>query len=174
MERRLAITSLVLVIFALAACSSSGGAATASPSTATSSPSPAATASAVPSETETPTASEDAGGDYVVKTASGSVGTYLTGEGDMTLYTFKNDTKDAGMSTCSGGCATAWPPFVTEGDEKATAGDGVTGSLGTITRDDGTTQVTYNGMPLYYFANDKASGDTAGQGLNDLWFVAQP
>ncbi len=56
----------------------------------------------------------------------------------------------------------------------ATAGDGLTGTLGTATRDDGTTQVTLNGWPLYYFAGDAAAGATEGQGLNDVWWLVTP
>ena len=56
----------------------------------------------------------------------------------------------------------------------SSAGDGVTGELGTITRDDGTTQVTLGGAPLYYFIGDEAAGDVKGQGQNDVWFLASP
>ena len=58
--------------------------------------------------------------------------------------------------------------------DDATAGTGVTGALGTITRDDGTMQVTLGGTPLYYFGADKAAGDTNGQGLGEVWFLAGP
>src|SRR4029453_1626752 len=68
----------------------------------------------------------------------------------------------------------SWPPFVLEEDEQVVAGDGVTGALATIARDDGSLQVTYAGAPLYYFANDGAAGDVKGQGINDVWFVATP
>jgi predicted lipoprotein with Yx(FWY)xxD motif len=50
----------------------------------------------------------------------------------------------------------------------------VTGEIGTITRDDGSTQVTYNGAPLYYFAGDEAAGDSNGDGLNGVWHIAAP
>ncbi len=50
----------------------------------------------------------------------------------------------------------------------------MTGTLATITRDDGTTQVTYNGAPLYYFAADEKAGDSAGQGVGGIWFIAAP
>jgi predicted lipoprotein with Yx(FWY)xxD motif len=54
------------------------------------------------------------------------------------------------------------------------AGSGVTGALGTITRDDGTLQVTLSGVPLYYYAGDKAAGDTTGQGLFSKWYLVSP
>ena len=88
----------------------------------------------------------------------------------MTLYVFKNDT--AGTSVCNGECATNWPPLLVEAGGSVTPGPGISGAIGTTTRDDGTTQVTYEGAPLYYFVGDTAAGDTNGHGLNDVWFVA--
>ena len=119
-----------------------------------------------------PAASEGASA-YEIKAAnSATVGTYLVGEDGRTLYIFDRDS--ATTSACSGGCAQAWPPFVVEGAEAATAGDGVTGALATIARDDGTTQVTYAGHPLYYYAADTKAGDTTGDGVNGVWHVAKP
>ncbi len=99
------------------------------------------------------------------------LGAYLAGENGMALYLLTKDT--ANTTTCSGGCASAWPPFELDPGESVTAGDGVTGTLATITRaDDGKAQVTYNGVPLYYFAGDKAAGDITGQGVKSVWFLA--
>jgi predicted lipoprotein with Yx(FWY)xxD motif len=105
-------------------------------------------------------------------TGSGSAGPFLTGTGGMTLYTFKNDS--AGRSACTGGCATNWPPFVVADATTVTPPAGASGTFATITRDDGSLQVTYNGRPLYFFAGDSAPGDTAGQGVGGVWFVAAP
>jgi predicted lipoprotein with Yx(FWY)xxD motif len=58
--------------------------------------------------------------------------------------------------------------------ETAAAGTGVSGTIATFARDDASTQVSYNGKPLYYFAGDKVAGDAAGQGLGGKWFVAAP
>ena len=89
----------------------------------------------------------------------------VDGEG-RTLYLFVPDAQ--GASTCYDGCAAAWPPMV----EEVVAGDGVDESLlGSVARDDGTEQVTYNGWPLYYFASDANPGEVNGQGVNDAWFV---
>jgi predicted lipoprotein with Yx(FWY)xxD motif len=89
----------------------------------------------------------------------------------MTLYLNTRDTP--GTSNCSGGCANAWPPLLTTG--APTARTGVTASLlGTTTRVDGTTQVTYSGWPLYYYANDKAAGDTTDEGVGTVWYVITP
>jgi predicted lipoprotein with Yx(FWY)xxD motif len=81
----------------------------------------------------------------------------------MTVYTFDKDVAGSGTSTCTGGCLATWPALTVAAGSTPTGGAGVTGTLGTIVRTDtGTTQVTYNGLPLYFFANDKAPGDTNG------------
>jgi len=93
---------------------------------------------------------------------SATLGTYLTGPNGLALYTHAGDT--ATSSTCTGGCASAWPPLTTTG--QPAAGSGVTGQLGTLTRADGTTQVTYGGLPLYYWQGDTKAGDVTGNGVN--------
>jgi predicted lipoprotein with Yx(FWY)xxD motif len=94
--------------------------------------------------------------------SSATLGTYLTGPNGMALYTHAGDS--ATSSTCSGSCATAWPPLATTGQPIAAAG--VTGQLATLTRADGTMQVTYGGMPLYYWQGDTKAGDVTGNGVN--------
>ena len=89
----------------------------------------------------------------------------------MTLYVFDNDTT-AGQSSCNAGCVESWPPLTVDG--AATAGAGVSGEIGSITRDDGSTQVTYNGSPLYYYAADQAAGDSSGDGVGGVWHIAAP
>jgi len=82
---------------------------------------------------------------------------------DMTLYTFDSDVAGSGVSNCSGGCLANWPALTVAAGDTPTAGAGVTGALGTITRsDNGALQVTYDGKPLYFFAHDTAPGDTHG------------
>ena len=101
----------------------------------------------------------------------GQLGTILVGANGNTLYVFTRD--EPNKSNCSGRCAQTWPPHVTVGEP--TAGEGITaGMLGTITREDGSTQVTYSGHPLYRFANDEKPGDTNGQGQGGAWFVISP
>jgi predicted lipoprotein with Yx(FWY)xxD motif len=95
--------------------------------------------------------------------ATTSLGPVLTGPSGLTLYIHAGDT--ATSSTCTGGCATAWPPLAVAAGASATGGTGVTGTFGTLTRADGTTQVTYNGMPLYGWKNDSKPGDVTGQGV---------
>ena len=99
------------------------------------------------------------------------VGTVLTNSDGMTLYLFEADTGTT--STCSGDCATNWPPVTTSGNATATMG-ATSSMLGTTTRDDGSTQVTYNGHPLYTFVGDTSSGQATGQGINafgGLWYA---
>jgi predicted lipoprotein with Yx(FWY)xxD motif len=82
----------------------------------------------------------------------------------MTLYIHAGDS--ATSSTCTGGCATAWPPLTVPAGGSAMGGTGVTGAFGTLTRDDGSIQVTYAGKPLYYWQADAKAGDTTGQNVN--------
>jgi predicted lipoprotein with Yx(FWY)xxD motif len=102
------------------------------------------------------------------------LGRILVDASGMTIYLFEQDSGTT--STCNGSCAKFWPPVATKGKPKAGAGIDAA-KLGTTTRDDGTTEVTYNGHPLYFYAGDKHPGDTTGQGLNAfgaLWYVVSP
>ncbi|MGH2473745.1 MAG: COG4315 family predicted lipoprotein, partial [Candidatus Limnocylindrales bacterium] len=150
-------------VLLLAACGAGGGygtAPSADPSTAASSaPSAEPSASAGSSEAYTVKAVDDA-----------TLGAYLTDGFGHTLYVFKNDSSDT--STCTGACAGSWPAFILEAGAVVEGGEGVTGAFGTITRADGTKQITYDHQPLYYFAGDSAAGDTNGQGIGNVWFVA--
>jgi predicted lipoprotein with Yx(FWY)xxD motif len=134
------------------------------------------------STAEQPTAPATGGG---AKTATDGVvnvddnadlGQILVDSKGRTLYYFLADQQN-GPSTCSGACAAAWPPFTVDGG-KPTAGPGATASmLGTTKRDDGTTEVTYNGWPLYYYAGDAAAGDTNGNNLDEFgaeWYALTP
>lgn len=114
--------------------------------------------------------STSGGGSLAV--GSTSLGSVLVDGKSMTLYKFAKDTAGSGTSACTGGCATNWPPLTVTSVPSKPAG--VTGTLATITRDDGSMQLTYNGMPLYRFAADKAPGDTKGDGVAGLWSVAKP
>ena len=109
-----------------------------------------------------------------VSTASGALGTFLVGPGGRTVYLFEKDTGTT--SACTGACAAAWPPLTTTG--APTAGGAAKASLlGTTKRADGTMEVTYAGHPLYYFAGDKAPGDTNGEGVDHFgaeWYMVSP
>ncbi len=94
---------------------------------------------------------------------SATLGAYLTGPNGLALYVKTTDT--ANTSTCTGDCLTNWPALTVAAGQTPVAGTGVTGALGTFTRPEGSTQVTYNGLPLYYWVSDTKAGDTTGQGI---------
>jgi predicted lipoprotein with Yx(FWY)xxD motif len=98
-----------------------------------------------------------------------SLGLILADDKGMTLYAFTKDTP--GVSNCSGDCATLWPPLLVAQGAVLSAGEGLSVALGTLQRADGTTQVTVNGQPVYYWADDSNPGDTGGQGVGGVWFV---
>lgn len=100
-----------------------------------------------------------------------ALGSYLTDPDGMTLYMFTKDTV-AGESTCYDECATKWPPVTAE--EPLSLPMLVDGELSLIDRTDGTKQLAYNGIPLYYWQNDKEAGDTTGNGVGDVWYVVAP
>lgn len=89
------------------------------------------------------------------------VGKVLVDAEGMTLYYFEKDQKGSGKSKCEGACAAAWPPLTTEGEGEAMKGVKAA-MLGTIEREDGTTQVTYAGWPLYTYAGDQKAGEDNG------------
>lgn len=100
------------------------------------------------------------------------LGSVLVGPTGNTLYRFIND--EPGVSNCYDQCATNWPPLTVGENDRVAGAAGVEGELGIIDREDGRRQVTYNGMPLYFFAEDEAAGDTNGQGVGDVWAVVAP
>jgi predicted lipoprotein with Yx(FWY)xxD motif len=126
---------------------------------------------AAPAAEGSPTASPVAeAGTTVLVRRNQDLGTFLVDAEGMTLYLFTNDTTP-GESACYDQCAENWPPLVAV--EPLQLAPGIPGTLGTITRTDGTLQVTYNDMPLYYYVDDVEAGDTNGQGAGDVWFVVQ-
>jgi predicted lipoprotein with Yx(FWY)xxD motif len=104
-----------------------------------------------------------------VTVADTSLGEVLVDGDGRTLYLFEPDQQ--GPSTCVDECAANWPPLL---DEEPQAGSGVESDLlATAERDDGTTQVTYDGWPLYHWIADEEPGDVAGQGIDDIWWVVR-
>jgi predicted lipoprotein with Yx(FWY)xxD motif len=147
--------------------------ATVAPATAAPTAAPAITPA--PSVAAPTTAPSSAGGTAtVMATSVGSIGTALVAASNgMTVYQFTKDTKDSGKSACSGGCLKTWPALTVAAGVTPKAGPGVTGTLGTIKRaDDGVTQVTYNGLPLYFFSGDSKPGDSNGVYPN--WMSVKP
>jgi len=150
------VAGVVLVTAAatgLAACSSSA-------STSAAAPSLAASTSTTPAVTGTAT----------VRVGTTPAGTVLVTSTGRTLYEFSADS--AGRSTCTGSCAQYWPPV--PAPTTPAAGSGVSATLGSLARADGTRQLTVNGYPVYTYAGDSASGQSSGQGLTasgGQWWV---
>jgi predicted lipoprotein with Yx(FWY)xxD motif len=116
--------------------------------------------------------SQSEGAAPTVEVASADVGDIVVDSEGMSLYMFMPD-QESGEPTCYDDCAQTWPAL--EPDGEPAAGDGLDQSLlGTVERTDGTTQVTYNDLPLYFYAGDEAAGDTNGQGIGDVWWLLSP
>ncbi|MDV3220247.1 hypothetical protein [Intrasporangium sp.] len=106
-----------------------------------------------------------------LKVASTALGEVVTDANGRVLYLFTKDTQGAASSACTAECLDVWPPAVAgDGAPQAT---GVTGTVATIDVA-GRRQVTLDGWPLYYFAQDVAAGDVKGQGVNGAWYVLDP
>jgi predicted lipoprotein with Yx(FWY)xxD motif len=182
---RLTLAAAALAV-TLAACGSSGygsnsktttaagaGSATTTPAPITTAgttggygyPAPTAAATTAPAAATT---AATTGGASVALASVGTFGQVLVDANGMSLYLF---TKDAGgTSACTGACATNWPAAVVSGTPSAGAGLDAS-KLSTLKRDDGTTQLVYNGHPLYTFAGDAAAGQAGGQGSGGIWFL---
>jgi predicted lipoprotein with Yx(FWY)xxD motif len=140
------VGTALLGLSTLTAC---GGGASAASST----PSPSPSATTAPS---TPAA----GGAALSTATVGNFGKIVVDGTGRTLYRYDADTASPSKSNCNGACATAWPPLLA--------------GTGTVTRSDGTKQVTLAGWPLYYYANDAKAGDTTGQAVGGTWWVVAP
>jgi predicted lipoprotein with Yx(FWY)xxD motif len=156
------VAGAAVVAITVAACSSGGSSSSTAPATGA----PAASSS-------TAAAGSSSGGTEITTASSGGM-TFLTDGSGKAVYLWMKDTGDA--SQCSGACAGAWPPVTASGTVTA-AGSAVASDLGTITRSDGTKQVTYDGHPLYYFAGDSGAGQANGQGSDGFgakWWLVSP
>jgi predicted lipoprotein with Yx(FWY)xxD motif len=157
--------SLAIIALAVAACGSGAaqapggygyGSGPSAPPTAAPSAAPAASRATVEA-----------------KPAGGAGTVMVAGSNGMTVYTFAKDVANSGTSACIGDCLARWPALTVPAATAPVAGAGVSGTLGTITRaDDGSLQVTYNGLPLYFFAGDAKPGDTNGNYTG--WSLVKP
>jgi predicted lipoprotein with Yx(FWY)xxD motif len=130
-----------------------------------------APAAAAPTTTASETGQQAATG-TMVKTSDSQYGQILFDGDDQAIYYFDKET--GSKSECYGACAEAWPPVLTQGDPQAGSG-ARTGLLGTTPRDDGTTQVTYDGHPLYYYVDDP-KGEVLCHNVDEfggLWLAVQ-
>ncbi|MGA5816804.1 hypothetical protein ACPC54_02900 [Kitasatospora sp. NPDC094028] len=147
------------VVALVAGCGSSGGGSYGSGSSGT----PAAPGTPAPSAPASAT----------LQTATDpKLGTIVTDSAGFTLYRFDHDANNPSMSACNGGCATLWPP---ERDDGHVTVKGIDSKLvGSVTRADGSKQVTLNGWPAYRYSPDTKPGDTKGQGFAGIWFALTP
>jgi predicted lipoprotein with Yx(FWY)xxD motif len=123
------------------------------------------TSTTAPDATSTTTGATDS---FTVALAETSLGETLVDRDGKTLYLFEADS--GGTSACNAGCDTTWPPLTIDGE--VTVGPGLDAAdFATITREDGSKQVTSYGKPLYTYAADAAPGDTNGQGVGDVWYA---
>jgi predicted lipoprotein with Yx(FWY)xxD motif len=165
---------LLALALLLAACQGAGsGSTTPEPSDeapASEAPMDSSPASEAPAPSEA--ASEAPSAEGAVLVTESAIGPILTDADGNTLYLFTNDSP--GVSACSGGCATTWPPLTVAAEADAVAGEGVEAELGTIEREDGTLQVTIADVPLYLYAADTEPGDLAGHQVGGVWFAVTP
>lgn len=116
----------------------------------------------------------EAGDDTVNVADGGELGDILVDPDGNTLYIADGESGDDIM--CTEACLDAWPPLTVPAGEEPTVGEGVARTVATVERDDGTVQVTYDGMPLYTFTNDGGPGDVNGHGVSDqlTWHAVTP
>jgi predicted lipoprotein with Yx(FWY)xxD motif len=174
MQSKLTFVGGLMAAALTAVACGSGGSSAYAPSPSASNPPTVAPVVTYPSPIPSPIPSPRASG-KTISSASTRLGQILVDSNGRTVYLFL---ADSGISSnCnSAGCVQAWPPVLTKGAPQA--GRGVKASLlGTTTRRDGTTEVTYAGHPLYYFISDTRAGDLTGQGINAFgapWYVVSP
>ncbi|TPW76533.1 COG4315 family predicted lipoprotein [Schumannella soli] len=159
------LAAAAITLFALAGCTSAPSG---------SGDSSSGDSSSAPADDSSADSGSDSSADATaaLTTADSSLGTIVVDGEKMTVYMFDKDTQNATSSACSGQCAAAWPAVHADSDSPKV--DGVTGKIGTITGTDGEKQLTLDGWPLYYYAADKAAGDTTGQGVGGVWWVLAP
>lgn len=174
MHSKMVLTGgLVAAAFIAAACSPTGGS---SGYYGAPNPSPSAAASAAPAAAApSPSPAPPAASGTAIAVGSTRLGQVLVDSGGRTVYLFGAD-KGTASNCNSAACVQYWPPVLTNGAPQAGAGLNAS-LLGTATRADGTTQVTYAGHPLYRFISDHKAGDVSGQGINAFgapWYVVSP
>lgn len=108
----------------------------------------------------------------VLATADSDLGEIVVDAEGRTVYVFDRDTAGSGTSRCMDSCLANWPAVTA--DDDAPEVEGVSGEVGTIERDDGTRQLTLDGLPLYTYAADSDAGDVTGQGVQGVWWVVAP
>jgi predicted lipoprotein with Yx(FWY)xxD motif len=171
---RLAVSGVATAVLALAVIAAGCGSSNDNSSTSASSGGGGVYGGGGSSKTAAPASG---GGAAVIAVASNpKLGKILVDSKGDTVYYFEKDKQGGTTSTCSGACASVWPPLTTNGAPKGQKGASAS-KLGTIKRSDGTTEVTYNGWPLYTYAGDKKPGDANGNDLTQFgaqWYALTP
>ncbi|MFE6050997.1 hypothetical protein ACFQ6N_09590 [Kitasatospora sp. NPDC056446] len=154
----------IAAVTLIAGCGSSGGGKSGAPSMSTTPGSSSSTSS--PGSASAPASA-------TLQTANDpKLGTIVTDSAGFTLYRFDQDESNPSESYCNGSCSTIWPPEHAAGNVTV---KGIDSKLvGTVTRSDGTKQVTLNGWPVYRYSPDAKPGDTKGQGVGGTWFAVTP
>jgi predicted lipoprotein with Yx(FWY)xxD motif len=161
----LTIAAVIAAVLLLPGCSKS-----AATTTTTTTITTATVQTTLPTITTTATTTTVSAQLTVNTSSKAALGTFLVDGKGMTLYW---TTRDAvGVSNITGTTLANWPVF--QPSSIVVPADLNASDFGTITRTDGTKQTTYKGWPVYYYINDKAAGDTNGQGLANVWFAVNP
>jgi predicted lipoprotein with Yx(FWY)xxD motif len=174
---RLAVSGVATAVLALAVIAAGCGSSNDSNSSASGGGGGYGGGGGSSSKTSTTAAPASGGGAAVIAVATNpKLGKILVDSKGDTVYYFEKDKQNGNASTCSGACASVWPPVTSSGAPKGQKGASAS-KLGTIKRSDGTTEVTYNGWPLYTYAGDKKPGDANGNDFTQFgaqWYALNP
>ncbi|MFF0416116.1 hypothetical protein ACFYUY_37515 [Kitasatospora sp. NPDC004745] len=162
-RRLLAVSGLAVLALAATACGPDSGDGYGGSGAST---------AAAPAATTPAPAGGDSSAVRLVAAKSATLGPIVTDTAGRTLYRFDKDTAKPSATTCVDACAAKWPPVTSPDAVQVTGVE--SGLVGSVTRPDGTKQVTLNGWPLYRFAGDTAAGQTNGQGVGGTWFASTP
>jgi predicted lipoprotein with Yx(FWY)xxD motif len=144
----------------LAACSSGTGA---SGGTSSNAPAPSTTSSSASSASTAD-----------LSTTQSSLGSIVVDSKGRTVYLFTMDTNNPPKSNCDTGCDSVWPPVPAPANGQPTLSGVDSSKVGTVTRSDGSKQLTLNGWPLYEYEGDSAAGDVKGENVENSWYAVTP
>ena len=116
---------------------------------------------------------EQTAGAQLTATSTGTLGTIVVDGRGMTLYRFDKDSSHPSASNCSDSCAENWPPVLVGAGELRLSGVDKS-EVGTVTRSDGSRQLTIGGWPVYEYQLDRQPGDTRGEGVGGTWYAVTP
>lgn len=126
----------------------------------------------VPSSASASATSTSTSSTQTLTTSITELGEIIVGEDGRTVYVFTKDQKDSGVSACVDTCLENWPPVIADGEP--TFSKDITATIGTIDIPNGQKQVTVDGLPVYYWYEDKNPGEVKGQGVGNVWYAVEP